>query len=159
MIPPAIRMALGITAALLCLACGVSPHAQYATYAAAESAGAVTRRWIPPYVPRSATAISEVHDLDLNTQRLRFRAPAADLRAMVDGFAHLALEEARVAGVRSPELTGEWPGELTPGPSSVTPRDSLRYYRAPLPGEGARCLAVEWSIQTVYAWSCRPRAT
>ena len=38
------------------------PRATYATYADAERDGAVRRGWIPPYVPRSATDIAEVHD-------------------------------------------------------------------------------------------------
>jgi len=64
---------LGMLAVLV--GCGDVRRAEYATFDAAVAAGAARRGWIPPYVPQTAVDIAEAHDLDLNTQRLRFRAP------------------------------------------------------------------------------------
>jgi hypothetical protein len=59
---------------LVLLICGLALYSgcserfesSYADKAAAVEDGAVRRGWIPPWVPESATAIREVHDLDTN---------------------------------------------------------------------------------------------
>ena len=143
----------------LAIACGEIQHASYATYAAADSAGAVTRGWVPSFVPSTAIEIVEIHDLDLNTQRLRFRAPEADLRTMIATLVPLSLDEARKPGIEAPPLPGDWPFELFRGPLVATPRGTLRMFRTQLQAPGASCIAVEWSRRIVYAWSCAVPAT
>ena len=141
----------------LLLACHESPVAEYADFAAAQRAGAVARGWIPHYVPRTATSIVEVHDLDMNTQRLRFRAPAEDLRALATLLVPLPLEEAREPGVDSPALPGEWVPELDPSARVATARRSIEFFRLRGGEPGARCLAIDWATLTVFAWSCVDR--
>ena len=148
-------LSLGLTLG----ACDETQRATYATYSAAETEGAVRRGWIPEYVPRSATDITEVHDLDLNTQRLRFRAPEADLRAMVAAFVPISLAEARSLAVWSPALSGDWPAELSVDGDGTRARPSLQFFRAPSGEPSARCLAIDWATGTVYAWSCSDRVT
>ena len=139
------------------IGCAETQHARYPTYADAEAAGAVRRGWIPPYVPPSAVEIVEAHDLDLNTQRLRFRVAVAELPRVIAGMEPLTIRDAWPPAVRSPELPGEWPGELSDRPVSARP--SVRLYRAPEAGSGARCVAVETDRGMVYAWSCERRAS
>ena len=138
-------------------ACDESTYARYATYAEAEQAGAVQRGWIPPYVPANAVDIAEAHDLDLNTQRLRFRMPVADVPRLTAGMERLPLSQGWPPTVRSPELPGNWPSELSN--YRITPRASLHLYRAPAINSGARCLAIEMDRGMVYAWSCDERAS
>jgi len=146
-----------LAALVLCLAaCDETQRASYATYEAAAQAGAVQRGWIPSFVPQSAIEMTEAHDLDLNTQRLRFRIPLGDVPRMTAGMEPLPLAEASAPSVRSPALSGDWPEELTtPGQA---PRASLRLYRASATGADAHCLAVELDRGMVYVWSCE-RAT
>jgi hypothetical protein len=48
----------------------------YSTMATAVADGAVTRGWIPEWVPANATDLDEVHDLDSNESALSFNVPA-----------------------------------------------------------------------------------
>ena len=130
------------------------PRATYATYADAERDGAVRRGWIPPYVPRSATDIAEVHDLDVNSQRLRFRAPVEDLRVLGAGMRGVALSDLQGRETHAPALSGPWPTELAEnarGPGRDSTELTLHYAAV---GPGAQCVAVEWKTATAYAWSC-----
>ena len=61
-----------VTAFALCLGCGEIRSVTYATYGDAIAAGAQRRGWLPSFVPATATDIREVHDIDTNTQWLRF---------------------------------------------------------------------------------------
>lgn len=108
----------------------------YATYAEAERAGAVERGWIPAFVPRSATEIEEVHDLDTNWQRLRYRAPVEDLQAMVESMRRLTREEAERMG-----------GDVSGG--------ALQIYRDTTMEAGAACVAVDFRQAVASAWTCR----
>jgi hypothetical protein len=53
--------------------CGETPEVHYPTYEAAVSAGAILRGWIPAFLPKSAVAIHEIHDIDTNKSMLAFR--------------------------------------------------------------------------------------
>ena len=144
---------------ILCVACDETQHAEYATYSAAERAGAVKRGWVPAFVPLSATEIAEAHDLDINTQRLRFRAPMEDLQAMSSKLVPISLEEARSRAIKSPALSGDWPRELAPTSAALTRGGSLRLYRTRAAAEGSECLAIDSARKVVYAWSCVAPAT
>ena len=136
--------------------CRETQRAQYADYHQAEASGAVQRGWIPAFVPRSATDIAEVHDLDLNTQRLRFRAAEGDLRARMAALAPMSLEQARGFDVRTPTLKGAWPPELRAGPLTATPRASVRFFYVPRDSV-THCLAVDSASWTAFAWNCAKR--
>ena len=145
---------LGCLALVCSSACVEVQRAEYPSFAAAERSGAVARGWIPAFVPRSAVGIVEAHDLDLNTQRLRFHAPEPDLRRITAGLRPLTLSAARQPGIRSPGLAGDWPAELSGRLLLQTPRATLSFYATQDSVGGGHCLAVDWATRTVYAWSC-----
>jgi hypothetical protein len=131
-----------------------NPSAFYPTRAAADSAGAFTRGWLPPSLPPNASNIHETHSLDTNERWASFTAPAGDLRAMVQTARRLSFAEVLTIRPRLPNpLRPHWPPELQPQPL-VTPRDAenLGLYR----DEAASyCYAVEWPEGRAWGWSCR----
>lgn len=140
---------------LLTAACREQSTGNYESYADAGSAGAVRQGWIPAYVPKSATQIAEVHDLDLNTQRLRFRAPTIALRSMTSGMQPLDLKTLPRSDVRTPKLSGPWPTVLQDDAASTVRADrevGLFF----IPTEGPSCVAVDWTESMAYAWTCTP---
>lgn len=151
------RVVVGVLFVLVAGACNEQQRATYATYADADHDKAAERGWIPRYLPRSATDIAEVHDLDLNTQRLRFRAPVADLRSMAAALRPVQTSELRNHDDRVPELKGYWPYELH-ALGQKTDRDStdLGLFFA-TDEKRAQCVAVEWKKSIAYAWSCNLR--
>lgn len=72
-------------------ACSEEVEETYPTWAEAQRAGAVERGWIPTFVPESARAIRDSHDLDSNRQTLFFVAPPSDVEAMVVGLPSLSV--------------------------------------------------------------------
>ena len=132
--------------------CSEVMGASYATYGDAERAGAVARGWIPSFVPRSATDIREVHDLDTSEQWLRFRVPVGDTSVAI-GAAPLPLSDARRSARKPPPAVGPWLPELR-DPPLITPRAGVRAYRHRGPGPGARCVALDTRENLAYAWSC-----
>jgi len=64
-------LALGI--AITANSCNERPEVSYPDRTAAEAAGAVSRGWIPEWIPKSARQIHEMHDVDTNTSILAFR--------------------------------------------------------------------------------------
>jgi hypothetical protein len=132
--------------------CSEMVESSYATYADAERAGAVGRGWVPAFVPRSATAIREAHDLDTNDQWLRFRLPDGDTLGAVGAVA-LPLNEARLSTGKPPAIVQPWLAELR-DPPLITARAGIRTYRHPDAGLGARCVALDLSAAEAYVWSC-----
>lgn len=137
-------LAAAVILAVLLAGCNENMRASYETYAEAEADGAISRGWIPAYVPPSATQIMEVHNLDVNTQRIRFNAPLADLQLMVEGMRMVPRSELPKSTNYLPPIDGDWIGK------SGT---SLRFYVA-INGGAARCVAVDWKAQRAYGWSC-----
>ena len=141
---------------VLVVGCYEKERAEYATYAEAERQGAVRRGWIPAYVPRSATDIAEAHDLDANTQRLRFRLPPSDLPALLAQLEPLPPGAPLPRALSAPALGGDWPLALT---GHARTRDAgISVYLARDASAAARCVAVAHARATVYAWSCAGRA-
>jgi hypothetical protein len=129
------------------------PVETYATFVEAETAGAIERGWVPAVLPRSATGIRAVQNLDTNARWLAFRAPPEDLRSMVHAFGPLSHAEARRTAVGRPwRVGGDWPPELSE-PIVATPRnaDGLGYYRH---DTEAYCWAIEWPTGRAWGWSC-----
>jgi len=129
------------------------PVEHYATFAEAEADGAIEQGWLPAYLPRSASGIREVHDLDTNARWVAFRAAPVDLTRMVEDFEPLSYAEARRTAVRRPwRVGGDWPPELSE-PTLATPRQTelLGLYRH---GTEAYCLAIEWQTGRAWGWSC-----
>jgi len=67
-------------------ACSEAIEEHYANLADAERAGATERGWIPAFVPDSAQNISDIHDLDRNSQTLDFTVARSDVQTMVTPF-------------------------------------------------------------------------
>ena len=65
----------------------------YDTYEKAKSNGEIERGWILPFVPTSATDIDGQHNLDSNTEFLKFKFKHEDGIAMVTEFAKIQLSE------------------------------------------------------------------
>jgi hypothetical protein len=64
---------VGLTVALAgCVRSCDTLEASYADLSTATEAGAIDRGWIPEWLPRTAKAIDEVHDLDTNRRLLAF---------------------------------------------------------------------------------------
>ena len=132
---------------------GERPVAEYATRAEADAAGAFTRGWLPAFLPASARALREVHDLDTNERWLRFDADSAELAALVTRLAPLTLADARRTLARRPAAAGaDWPPEFAARPLA-TPRATtfLGLYRD---DAAAYCLAIEWRTGRAWGWSC-----
>ena len=129
------------------------PVADYATRAQAAAAGAFARGWLPPFLPPSARAIRDVHDLDTNERWLRFEADSAELATLAAHLTPLAWGVARRSAARRPRTAGmDWPPELAEQ-QLVTARSTrlLGYYRDPA---AAYCLAIEWRTGRAWGWSC-----
>ena len=101
-----VRVACGllvvVATAAIFLSCGegdlISEH--YRTWKEATNAGAVSRGWLPPFLPESTTEIWETHDLDTNAGAFCFFSPTADLEAL-----SLALESVPSSRLKS---IGPW---------------------------------------------------
>jgi hypothetical protein len=62
--------------------CWETPESQYADSVEAGRDGAISRGWIPEWIPSGATNIREIHDIDTNQVWLVFDAPSAELVAI-----------------------------------------------------------------------------
>jgi photosystem II stability/assembly factor-like uncharacterized protein len=79
----------------------------YPTYADAMRGGARERGWLPDFVPTTATAIREVHNLDSGEQWLRFALPPAELDALATRFRPVSPYQAG-SHRRPPRWSGRW---------------------------------------------------
>jgi hypothetical protein len=84
-------------------ACTEQMEESYSTWADADRAGAVTRGWIPTFIPASAREIRDSHDLDSNRQTLWFVLPPSDVAAMVEGFPPVSIANRAAASELSTE--------------------------------------------------------
>ena len=64
-----------VSGLLLLAGCGETLEARYSTLAEARASGAVSRGWIPEWLPLGSTNIREVHNLDTNNFMVRFEFP------------------------------------------------------------------------------------
>jgi hypothetical protein len=92
----------------------------YASFAAAEDAGAMKRGWIPEWLPRNSSDLKEKHDLDTNSSILRFSFVAAG-----KWTPSIACKQIPSAQTRSPSVKASWWPSDVPASALVTPRHSL----------------------------------
>ncbi|USA38258.1 YbbD family protein [Pelagerythrobacter marinus] len=85
-------------------ACSEQIEESYPTWAEAQRAGTIERGWVPSFVPTSARNISDSHNLDRNTQTLRFAVPPSDVSAIVGKFAHISTDDQGAADNLAREL-------------------------------------------------------
>ena len=84
-IPPHLGRPFGLSLALCCFFYSVgcewleTYESRYASLEEAIADGAVTRGWIPPFVPRSARDLRERHNIDTNEIWLAFAYQEGDL--------------------------------------------------------------------------------
>jgi hypothetical protein len=136
---------------VLLFTCAQQREERYATYNDAVEQGAVRRGWIPAYVPRNATNIAEVHDLDTNGQLLRFQAPPEGLTAMAARLTPvLSRDVPPPPRYLSPPGAGRWRRDLGSG----TLPEGLTAYRVHLDSGSAHCIALDMHGLTVFAWTC-----
>ena len=139
-----------VSAALLvwagcALAAGCSSQEQetsYKTLSAAESAGAVYRGWIPPWLPVHAHNLKEKHDLDTARSMVRFNFPAAEKWEVPSTCSQVL--PSRIPG---PGMAASWwPGDV-PAPAIVTPRHA--YFTC---AGASEFLAVDFSGGEGFYW-------
>lgn len=84
----------------------------YSTFQEASQNGAVTSGWLPEALPRSATNIVEVHNVDSNELWAKFRYSENDIEGLIK---ECALDQkARLPSAkRTKRSAGWWPIELT----------------------------------------------
>ena len=140
-----------VTGFALCVGCGEIQSATYATYADAVAAGEQRRGWLPSFVPATATDIREAHDIDTNTQWLRFRVPVGDT-SVGNGAERISISVAAGRAPKPPRAMGDWLPELR-SPPIITRRSGIQAYRHS--GQrGAGCVAVVPRDGLAYAWTC-----
>ena len=74
---PVIIIAMCLMTLLSACDDGLRLYETYENFHQAEADGAVTRGWVPEWMPRDAKNIHEYHDLDTNSQSMSFEV--ADL--------------------------------------------------------------------------------
>jgi hypothetical protein len=129
----------GVICALKYVAALEQPSKFYSTYQDAKQDGAVTRGWIPSFVPTSAFQIHEKHDLDSNAHWLKFRFPPADGKAIVARATKLDRGQSR--SPRSRPNASWW---------QVEGNSRLEIYQLPVDGG---YLAVDWTQSEAYYWN------
>lgn len=141
-----IRAALSALASFACFGCGGGDfvESRYEDHAAAAAAGAMTRGWLPSFLPASATTIREAHNLDTNEVWATFMiAPGA----MDDNN---ACQRSDRSGVLLPRRAGIgwWPDALSERSAEEPPAVGYTYFRC---GTTA-FIAVDGSSGAVYYW-------
>jgi hypothetical protein len=127
----------------------------YPTYDAATKAGAVGRdKWIPDFLPQSATDIRERHNLDTNEIWLTFQFNSQNVAAMVKKSCHQVAED-RVsfpATTRSRKISW-WPKDLVDDSNAARkPEPGYTYYQCDTREGGVLAVAREknrgfyWSV-------------
>jgi hypothetical protein len=108
--------------------------------------GAITRGWIPEWIPASATNVREVHDLDTNRSQLAFAYTEFDTATLEPGCRFEA--QGQITFART-ALRSWWPPELTAA-SVETKRFSL--FACAKDREPHAFLAIDPANRTAYFW-------
>lgn len=99
-----------VTLLVLCLivaGCSLVMDSDFATQKEADAAGMVRKGWIPEWVPREATKLREVHDLDSNASQLSFFMPPGTGLDLPPVCRPVAYAQAAPAAFNRPW----WPGD------------------------------------------------
>jgi hypothetical protein len=129
------------------------PVSEFAAYTDILAADSVEQAWLPPFLPRDAVAIREVHDLDTDERWIAFKAPPSTLRTTVRDWVPLSWPSARASVQDRPwRVGGDWPPELSRR-FWHTARSTrlLSYHRDAATGW---CIAVEWGSGRAWGWTC-----
>ena len=95
--------------------CGETIEASYSSLAEAKEAGAVSRGWIPGWLPQATTKIREVHNLDTNQSMVRFELSQGTCLEVPKSCKPVNPDHAPQPPFRRPW----WPGDVpSTGPTS-----------------------------------------
>jgi hypothetical protein len=130
-----------LAAALILTSCGERPDVFYAHAIEARAAGAVDQGWIPDWMPKSARAIHEIHDLDTSRSMLTFLFEPVDPPQLPASCGQVPPE-----GISAPPFRRSWWPDDVPPTSS--PGDRHVYYRC---SDGAY-VAVASKEGRVFHW-------
>ena len=128
----------------------------YADYQEVVDDGAITRGWIPGYMPRSATNIQESHNLDINISWLRFTVPAEDIDDMTQALLLITQDQVKFSRPHRRVVRSWWPKDLQQQTDMAKPYRFYRYddhYQ--MGGEEQMrvdFIAVDVESGTVYYW-------
>ncbi len=104
---------LFLAANVLAACAAEMPEASYENLDAAIADGAVERGWVPDWLPPSALDIKEKHDLDTNSQIMRFTAPSWNGGTLPDHCRPVeSTEPSRLTAPWWPENVGEMTAEV-----------------------------------------------
>ncbi len=97
-----IRQSLIGATAVLSVACGSieEPTEFYESRAALVADGAIDHGWVPPWLPNSARAIHESHNLDTNEVWMRFRLDPDDMVLVEECVPSFVADVLRASGPR-----------------------------------------------------------
>jgi hypothetical protein len=96
-------------------ACSETFDTTYKSYSEAVSAGAVSRGWVPNWLPEQASDILEVHNIDSNAVMLRFSYPETVTVALPANCRRTTLAEVTAP----PFKRSWWPADVPEGNSST----------------------------------------
>lgn len=140
---PGPSLVLAVAVSLAVGACAETRDATYATFADAQSTGAVARGWVPAWLPASATNIREVHNIDTNHFMLGFSVPKGTEAPLPGGCAQVGPR----TPAKPPFQRDWWPADV-PASALATHRHSLfkcdSYFFA---YSGAQGEGFVWSVQ------------
>jgi hypothetical protein len=109
-LPVAVLCACIAVALVACL--GGRRESSYRSLAEADKDGAITRGWIPYYLPKSSTDIHETHELSPSTEWCAFRFLPADSEGFREKLESAQSPHSAVRVVPSPGVSW-WPDVLT----------------------------------------------
>jgi hypothetical protein len=122
-------------------------EAVYPSFAAAAQAQAIgDEKWIPSFVPRSATDIREIHNLDTNEVWLAFRFESQD-REWLDRPCVTSGDRPMILPRRRP--ADWWPEVLVRSGNGTRYFESYRFYRCGTKG----IVAIDGTGATAYYWA------
>ena len=148
-------------AALLCclacslLACDATEHrsASYRNYAAAVEDGAVTRGWVPEWVPPEALHLKETHDLDTNQVCLRLSLAEEPRSRLVEGLRQLRPREVEALSACSLNPPWWFEGLIEQQPANDNALYSFVYEAPESQWLPRGYIALDRNGSSVFAWS------
>lgn len=134
---------------LLAVACGETVESSYPDLTSARVQGAITRGWLPAYLPSSARSLRERHNLDSNATLLSFGFDSAE--AFTASAPCVSVAEAEVPAPPHLGRTKWWPENLL-----SARRGGLRLFRCEdprLPQQpGHAWLALDGARGEAFFW-------
>jgi hypothetical protein len=135
-----LRLLFSITMLWQLVACSERQENSYSSFAEAQSSGAITRGWVPEWLPPTSKDIREVHDIDTNRLMVSFVFPKKSAVALP-----VNCKRIDPSTPPAPPFTKTW------WPSDV-PASRLSTYRHSFFQCGKSFVAVSESLGEAYIW-------